>query len=59
MARPEAIKRLVGHEVTIHADNGELASGLLINVTRRTLWLLKGDEDCFVDLSAVQAVHPA
>ncbi len=46
----DALKRLIGHDVDVDEYGGRQHRGRLLNVNRRTLWLLDGDEDHFIPL---------
>lgn len=49
----------VGHELELDRTAGDTIAGRLLNVGRRTLWLIIGDEDRFVPLDEVTAWHVA
>lgn len=52
------LRRHIGTELELDGPDGETIAGRLLNVSRRTLWLLIGDEDRFVPLDQVAAWHP-
>jgi hypothetical protein len=47
------LRRHIGREVDISRFDGAQVHGRLVNVTRRSCWLLAGDEDCFVPLATI------
>jgi hypothetical protein len=49
----DALKRLIGREVDVDVSNGNHHRGHLVNVGRRSLWLLDGEEDRFIALADV------
>jgi hypothetical protein len=59
MPRPETIKQLIGHDVTVQSVGGGHTRGHLINANRRSLWLVAGDEDRFIPLVAVAQLRAA
>jgi hypothetical protein len=59
MPEPATLKRLIGRVVEIDRYDGGHDHGHLLNATRRTLWLVDGDEDRFVPLSDVASLRAA
>jgi hypothetical protein len=50
---------LIGHEIDVDRRDGGHLHGRLLNVTRRSLWLVDGDEDCFVELVEIEDLRAA
>ncbi len=59
MPEHQILKRLIGSEIDIDRYDGGREHGWLVNVNRRSLWLVEGDEDHFVPLSMVCDLRPA
>ena len=61
MPEPTTIKRLIGHDVDVDYFNGAHghARGRLVNVNRRSLWLVSGDEDRIIRLADVVELRDA
>jgi len=55
----DVVKRWIGCEVDVDALDGSHHRGRLVNVTRRSLWILAGEEDHFILLAHVTDLHPA
>jgi hypothetical protein len=53
MPEHQILKRLIGSEIDIDRYDGGRDHGRLVNVNRRSLWLVDGDEDHFVPLSMI------
>ncbi len=53
MPQREALRRMIGHDVAVDDRTGRHHHGRLLNVNRRSVWLLEGDEDCFIPLADV------
>jgi hypothetical protein len=57
MPERDLLRRCIGREVDVDRMDGEHLHGRLLNVNRRSLWLVDGDEDRFVALTDVAMVH--
>jgi hypothetical protein len=55
----DSLKRLIGRDVDIDERNGRHLQGRLVNVTRRSLWVLHGDEDHFIAIADVHDLRAA
>ena len=53
MPGAETLKRLIGREVDIDEPDGHHHHGRLVDVGRRSVWLVEDDEDTFIPLDAV------
>jgi hypothetical protein len=58
MSTTTTFRHLCGRHVQVHSDGLEL-SGVMLSVTRRSVWLLVGDDDVIVDLAVIQGVEAA
>jgi ribosome maturation factor RimP len=58
MIELEQFRRLVGHDVQVEW-RGTRTSGRLLNVSRRSLWLVHDDQDTMIPLAQVAALRPA
>ena len=59
MPKPDTIKKMIGHEVTVDCLDGDRTRGHLVNASRRSLWLVTGDEDRFIPLRAISHLQRA
>ena len=59
MPAPETIRRLIGHDIDIERRDGGHLRGHLLNATRRSLWLIDGDEDRFVEIVEIHVLRAA
>jgi hypothetical protein len=59
MPAADVIRHLIGHEIDVDRRDGGHLHGRLLNVTRRSLWLVDGDEDCFVELVEIEDLRAA
>lgn len=53
MPGPDSIKRLIGQDIDIACRDGGSERGRLVNVTRRSLWVVDGDEDRFIAIGEI------
>jgi hypothetical protein len=58
MIELERYRRLVGRDVQVEW-RGIRTCGRLLNVSRRSLWLVQDDEDTMIPLSLVAGLQPA
>jgi len=47
------LRALIGRLVHIDLSDGHGLEGTLLNVNRRTIWVVEGDEDWFIPLDEV------
>ncbi len=59
MPGPDTIKRLIGQDIDIARRDGGYERGRLVNVTRRSLWLVDGDEDHFIAIGEIMDLRAA
>ena len=60
MTRPDAIRRLIGQNVDVDRRDGRHDHGRLLDVNRRSLWLVaEGDEDRFIALADIEDLRRA
>lgn len=59
MPDPTTLRRLVGRDVDVDRHDGHQVHGRLLNVNRRSLWLLDGEVDRFVPLNEIAALRLA
>jgi translation initiation factor IF-1 len=59
MPERRTIKQLIGHDVAIRCHDGAQAHGHLLNANRRSVWLVTGDEDRFIQLTAISSLRRA
>jgi len=59
MPGPDTIKRLIGHDIDIERRDGVCERGRLVNATRRSLWLVDGDEDHFIAIGEIESLRAA
>jgi hypothetical protein len=57
MPERDILRRLIGHEVSIDSADGERVTGRVLNVNRRSLWLVAGDEDRFIALADISTLR--
>ncbi len=58
MPEHQILKRLIGREIDIDRYDGGHDHGRLLNVNRRSLWLVVDDiEDRFVSLTDIEALR--
>ena len=55
----ETIRRFIGHDIDVERRDGRRLHGRLLNVTRRSLWLVDDDEDCFVAIGEIEHLRAA
>jgi hypothetical protein len=58
-AEPKALKELIGHEVDVDERGGDHHRGRVVNVNRRSIWLLEDDIDCIIPLDAIADLRAA
>ena len=58
MVELERYRRYVGRDVQVEW-RGTRTRGRLLNVSRRSLWLVQDDEDTLIPLSLVAGLHVA
>jgi hypothetical protein len=49
------LRALIGRLVHVDLSDGADVEGTLLNVNRRTIWMVEGDEDWFIPLDDVAA----
>lgn len=59
MTEPRTIRRFIGHDVDVDYWNGGRAHGRLLNVSRRSLWLVADDEDRIIRLCDIVGLRAA
>ncbi len=59
MPANQTLRSHIGTDVAVDRADGEHVIGRLLNVGRRTLWLVSGDEDRFVPLDEIVGWHLA
>jgi hypothetical protein len=59
MPAAEVIRQYIGREIDIDRRDGGHHRGTLLNATRRSLWLVDGDEDCFIELVEIEDLRAA
>lgn len=59
MPGPEILKRLIGQDVDVDERGGAHHRGRLVNVNRRSVWLIEDDDDCFIALADVADLRAA
>jgi hypothetical protein len=59
MPESQILKQLVGTAIDVDRLDGRHAHGMLLNVNRRSLWLVSDDEDVFVPIEDVAQLRPA
>ena len=59
MPGQDTIRRMIGHDIDIERRDGHHLRGLLLNATRRSLWLVDGDEDRFIEIVEIEALRAA
>ena len=60
MPEHQILKRLIGREIDIDRYDGGHDHGRLLNVNRRSLWLVVDEEeDRFVSLTDIEALRAA
>lgn len=59
MSEISPMKVLEGHEVHIERADGRRHDGTLLNVNRRSLWLVEGDVDVLIPLDQVTVLRSA
>ena len=57
MPRTADLRRHIGDNLEVDWSGGGHAVGRLLNVGRRSLWLVTGEEDHFVPLDRITAWH--
>ena len=55
MPKNSELRSHIGNDLEVDRVDGEHLVGRLLNVGRRTLWLVAGDEDRFVPLDEITA----
>ena len=53
------IKRLIGHDIDVERRDGHHLRGRLLNATHRSLWLVDGDEDRFIEIVEIEMLRAA
>ena len=59
MPGQDTIKQLIGHDIDVERRDGYHLRGRLLNATRRSLWLVDGDEDRFVEIVEIEVLRAA
>jgi hypothetical protein len=59
MPGPDTIRRLIGQTIDVECRDGGWEHGRLVNVTRRSLWLVAGDEDHFIAMGEIEDLRAA
>ena len=59
MPGQETIRRLIGHDIDVEGLDGRHHTGHLLNATRRSLWLVDGDEDRFIAIGEIHHLRAA
>jgi hypothetical protein len=59
MPGKESIKQLIGHDIDVERRDGHHLRGRLLNATRRSLWLVDGDEDRFIEIVEIHVLRAA
>jgi hypothetical protein len=59
MPGPDTIRRLIGHDIDVARRDGAHKRGLLLNVTRASVWLVDGDEDHFIAIGEIEDLRLA
>ena len=54
-----ALRGWVGRVVNVACTNGRHVEGTLLNVNRRSLWLVEGDHDVLIPLQDVSVIGDA
>jgi hypothetical protein len=58
-AEPGTLKQLIGHEVDVDERGGDHHHGRVVNVNRRSIWLLEDETDCIIPLDAITDLRAA
>jgi hypothetical protein len=53
MPESKLIKAFIGRDVDVDRLDGRQLRGLLVNASRRSLWLVEDDEDVMIPLTLV------
>jgi hypothetical protein len=59
MLGQDTIRRLIGHDIDVERRDGHHLRGRLLNATRRSLWLVDGDEDRFIEIVEIEVLSAA
>jgi hypothetical protein len=59
MPGPDTIRQLIGHEIDVACRDGRHDHGRLLNASRRSLWLVDGDEDRFIAIAEIEDLRRA
>ena len=59
MPGQDTIKQLIGHDIDVERRDGRRLRGRLLNATRRSLWLVDGDEDRFIEIVEIEVLRAA
>jgi hypothetical protein len=59
MTEPRTIRRFIGSDVDIDSWNGVRTRGRVLNVSRRSVWLVAEDEDRIIRLCDIVGLKPA
>jgi len=59
MPGQDTIRRLIGQDIDIQGRDGRHHRGHLLNATRRSLWLVDGDEDRFIAVGEIEHLRAA
>ena len=52
-----ALRGWVGRVVSVYCTNGRQVEGTLLNVNRRSLWLVEGDHDVLIPLGDIDVAR--
>jgi hypothetical protein len=55
VTKPSDLRNHIGNDLELDRVDGERVTGRLLNVGRRTLWLVSDDEDRFVPLDEISS----
>ena len=50
---------MLGHDIDVERRDGRHLRGRLLNATRRSLWLVDGDEDRFIEIIEIEVLRAA
>jgi hypothetical protein len=58
-AEPAALRQLIGYEVELDERGGLHHHGRVVDVNRRSIWIVEGDVDCIIALDAIDGLRAA
>jgi hypothetical protein len=59
MPGSDGLKRFIGHDVEVDERDGSHHHGRLLNVNRRSIWIVEDEIDWFIPLDRVEGLHEA